>query len=129
MKSLSMDLRDRIVAAYEANEGSYAVLAARFSVSRAVVGKLVRQKRRLGTLETQVHLRGRKRLIAGKKEEQLLKHVRQKPDATLRERIEELELNCCVNTMWQSLNRLGQSFKKSQRVQPNRTAKTLHSSE
>lgn len=129
MKPLSMDLRERIVSAYEANEGSYSVLAARFSVSRAVVGKLVRQKQRLGTLEPQVHLRGRKRLIVGDKEKQLLQHVRQQPDATLQERIDELELNCCVNTMWQSLNRLGQSFKKNRHVLPNKIAKTLPNNE
>lgn len=112
MKSLSMDLRNRIVSAYESGEGSYRVLAARFSVSKAVVGKLVRQSRSLGTLESQVHLRGRKRLISGEKEEQLQQHVDEHPDATLEERIGDLGLNCCVNTMWQSLKRMGQSFKK-----------------
>ena len=74
MESLSMDLRERIVAAYEGKEGSYEVLAARFSVSRAVVGKLVRQARTLGTLEPQVHLRGRKRIISGEKERTLEGH-------------------------------------------------------
>ena len=129
MKSLSVDLRERIVAAYEANEGSQSVLAERFAVSRAVVGKLVRQKRRLGTLEPQVHLRGRKRLIVGEKEKQLREHVGQQPDATLQERIDELQLDCCVNMMWQSLNRLNHSFKKSPRVLSNKTAKTSPSSE
>ena len=124
-----MDLRKRIVAAYEANEGSYSVLAVRFSVSRAVVGKLVRQKQRSGSLEPQVHLRGRKRVISGELEERLLQHVRQYPDATLQERIDELQLDCCVNTMWQSLNRLGKSFKKNRRGLPNRTAKTSLCSE
>ena len=38
-------------------------LGERFSVSRAVVGKFVRQHRKLGTLEPQVHLRGRKPAI------------------------------------------------------------------
>lgn len=123
MQTLSMDLRNRIVEAYERNEGSYAKLAKRFSVSRAVVGKLVRQKRQLGTLEPQVHRRGRKRLITGDKEEELREHVRQQPDATLEERIEALKLNCCVNTMWQAVKRLGESFKKNRRSQPNRTAK------
>lgn len=122
MQSLSMDLRERIVAAHERNEGSYSDLAARFSVSRATVGKLVRQKRRLGTLQPQVHLRGRKRMIAGEKEEQLRDHLSQQPDATLQERIEALDLDCCVNTMWQSLNRLEQSFKKSRRRLTNGTA-------
>ena len=41
MRALSLDLRERIVAAYENNEGSHSALAARFSVSKAVVGKLV----------------------------------------------------------------------------------------
>ena len=53
MRPLSMDLRERIVVAYGSQEGSYAVLAVRFSVSRAVVGKLVRQQRDQGTLESQ----------------------------------------------------------------------------
>ena len=112
MKALSMDLRLRIVWAHEAGEGSYGMLAARFSVSKAVVGKLVRQLRSLGTVEPQVHLRGRKRLISGEEEEQLHQHVDEHPDATLEERIGDLGLNCCVNTMWQSLRRLGHSFKK-----------------
>jgi len=112
MRTLSMDLRERVVSAYEAGEGSYRVLAARFCVSKAVVGKLVRQAHRLGTLEPQVQLRGRKRVISGEKEKQLQQHVDQHPDATLEERIRELGLDCCVNTMWQSLKRLGHSFKK-----------------
>lgn len=116
MKSLSMDLRERIVAAYEAGEGSYRVLAARFSVSRAVVGKLVRQARALGTLDPQVHLRGRKRVIRGDKERELQEHLDQHPDATLEERIRALDLDCCVNTMWQSVRRLGHSFKKNPHV-------------
>ena len=129
MKTLSMDLRERIVAAYEAKEGSYEVLAKRFSVSRAVVGKLVRQARRLGTLEPQVHLRGRKRLIRGEKERELREHLDQHPDATLEERIRELGLDCCVNTMWQSVRRLGQSFKKSPRVPQNKIVKMSSSSD
>ena len=124
MKPLSMDLPERIVEAYEAGEGSYSVLAARFCVSRAVVGKLVRQKRGLGTLEPQVHRCGRKRAIAGEKEQQLCQHVEQCPDATLRERIEHLQVDCCVNTMWESLKRLGKSFKKSQPEQSSRTELT-----
>lgn len=112
MRPLSMDLRVRIVDAYNAGEGSYAVLGSRFAVSSAVVGKLVRQYRELGTLESQMHTRGRKRVIQGKLAERLQKHVEQHPDATLKERIEELKIDCSVNTMSLSLERLGHSFKK-----------------
>ncbi len=129
MKTLSMDLRERMVAAYEAKDGSYRVLAARFSVSRAVVGKRVRQARRLGTLEPQVHLRGRMRVIRGEKERELQKHLDQHPDATLEERIRELGLDGCVNTRWQSVKRLGHRFKKNPREPQNKIAKMSPSSD
>ena len=112
MRSLSLDLRQRIVSAYEANEGSQSELAERFSVGRSTVGKLVRQWRELGTLEPQVHSRGRKRLITGDLEKQLLQDIEERPDATLQERIKKLGLDCCVNTMWVAIRRLGRSFKK-----------------
>lgn len=124
MRSLSMDLRRRVVAAYRNQEGSYVVLAARFSVSRAVVGKLVRQERELGTLEPQVHLRGRKPAISGAKQAELLRHLNDHPDATLRERIESLGLDCTVKTMWQTIRRLKWRYKKSRRVPASKIAKT-----
>jgi transposase len=120
-----MDLRERIVAAYHNKEGSYTVLAGRFAVSRAVVGKLVRQQRELGTLEPQVHLRGRKAVIRDEKQEQLREHLREHPDATLRERIEALGLDCTINTMWKTLRKMGWRFKKSRRVQPSKIVPTL----
>lgn len=125
MRSLSMDLRRRVVAAYRNKEGSYVVLAARFSVSRAVVGKLVRQERELGTLEPQVHTRGRKPAICGEKEAQLLRHLKERPDATLRERIETLGLDCTVKTMWQTIKRLKWRYKKSRRGPASKIVPTL----
>jgi transposase len=119
-----MDLRRRVVAAYRNQEGSYTVLAVRFSVSRAVVGKLVRQERDQGTLEPQVHLRGRKPAIRGEKEDALRRHLQDHPDATLRERIEALELDCTVKTMWQTIRRLKWRFKKSRRGLLSKIAQT-----
>ncbi len=75
MKALSMDLRERIVAAYLNKEGSHVVLAKRFRVSPCAVGKLVRQLRERGTLEPQVHLRGRKPAVRSEKEEDLRQHL------------------------------------------------------
>jgi transposase len=124
MRPFSIDLRERIVTAYLNQEGSYAVLAARFSVSRAVVGKLVRQHREQGTLQSQVHRRGRKAAIRGPQEEALRRHVREYPDATLAERIAALGLRCSVKTMWKTLRRLGWRFKKSHRGLPSKPVPT-----
>ena len=120
MRALSMDLRERIVSAYEAEEGSHSALAERFSVSKAVIGKLVRQQREQGTLEPQVYRRGRKRAIVGEKLEQLRQHLIDHPDATLAERIESLGLNCSLNTMWLTIRRLGCRYKKSRREPQSR---------
>ena len=42
MKSLSADLRGRVVEAYKEGEGTQEEIGGRFLVSRGVVGKLVR---------------------------------------------------------------------------------------
>lgn len=122
MKPLSLDLRQRIVAAYENGEGSHQELAERFAVSKALVGKLVRQHRHLGTLEPQVHRRGRKPAIVGQQEQELRAHLVEHPDATLQERIVALKLDCSINTIWKTLRRWGWRFKKSLREQPSRIA-------
>ena len=126
MSPLSLDLRQRIVAAYENGEGSERVLAKRFSVSRAVIGKLVRQYRRLESLEPQMHRRGRKPAIRGEKRQQLIRHLQKHPDATLQERIDALQVTCTVKTMWQTIRRLGWRFKKSRRGLPNKIARISH---
>ena len=115
MKPLSLDLRERIVAAYEAGEGSYQVIAKRFQVGRTVVGKLVRQQRESGSLEPLVHRRGRKPAVSGEQEAALREHLEKHPDATVLERREALELQCSEKTLWQTLRKMGWRFKKSRR--------------
>ncbi len=126
MKPLSQDLRERIVAAYEAGEGSHEVIAARFKVGPTVVGKLVRQKRDLGTLQSQVHLRGRKPAVSGEIKALLRKHLEQQPDATVLERRDALGLKCSEKTLWQTMRAMGWRFKKSRRVPRSRIAPTSH---
>lgn len=46
----SVDLRERVVAAWERGEGTYEELAARFSVGRATVNRWLRRKRETGSI-------------------------------------------------------------------------------
>ena len=85
MRPFSMDLRQRVIAAVEAKEGSYKVLAVRFKVSPDFIRNLVRQKRELGTLEPQTHRCGRKPKVTAEHKEQLRELVKRRPDMTLRE--------------------------------------------
>jgi transposase len=124
MKPLSQDLRERIVSAYEAGGASMASIGRRFAVSGRVVSKLIRQKQELGTLAPQVHRRGRKPAVSGKKKVELCAHLEQFPDATVLERREALGLKCTEKTLWQTLRKMGWRFKKSRRALPSRNVRT-----
>jgi len=124
MRPLTQDFRERLVAAYEAGGVSLAAVGRRFAVSGKAVGKLVRQKHELGTLASQVHRRGRKPAVSGKKKEELRAHLEQYPDATVLERREALGLKCSEKTLWQTLRKMGWRFKKSRRALPSRIART-----
>ena len=125
MQALSVDLRERIVEAYESGEGSHAVIAERFSVGATVVGKLVRQKRDLGTVAPLVHRRGRKPALSAEQQEQLRKRLAEYPDATVIEHRDALGLECTEKTMWQTMRKMGWRYKKSRRVPPSKIAPTL----
>jgi transposase len=124
MAPLSMDLRKRIVAAYEAGEGSYAELAERFAVSKPLVGKLVRQFRQTGSLENGLSRRGRKPLYGKEQLAALARHLADQPDATVLERQRALNLPGCEPTVWAACKRLGARFKKSRYAPPNKIGPT-----
>jgi transposase len=124
MRPFTEDFRERIVAAYEAGGVSLAAVGRRFGISGKVVGKLVCQKRSLGTLAPQVHRRGRKPAVSAAKKQQLREHLEQYPDATVLERREALGLKCSGKTLWQTLRKMGWRFKKSPRVLSSRTVQT-----
>ena len=118
---LSLDLRERIADAYERGEGSQAQIAIRFAVSRSVVGKLVRQKRRTGTVECQLKHNGQdQELLTPAQKRALERHLQQHPQATVAERQAALSLPGTAKTIWLACRRLGWRFKKSHSGRRNR---------
>jgi transposase len=113
MRAFSMDLRQRVITAVEAKEGSYKVLAVRFKVSRDFIRNLVRQKRELGTLEPQTHRCGRKPKVTAEHKEQLRELVKRRPDMTLRELRDALQLDVSLKAIWDALQTLKLTFKKA----------------
>lgn len=55
-----MDLRERILGAYDAGDATREMVAGRFRVSLVMVKKLIQQRRRLGEIGSQHHRTGRK---------------------------------------------------------------------
>lgn len=119
MKALSMDLRERILAAVLDGTESMPEIAKRFSVSYGVVQKLKYQWRDLGTLEPQTHKVGRKRILTDRQCKRLGAMVAKDPNLTLVQLQKKLGADCCLKTIWLELRRQGHSFKKSHSTRLN----------
>ena len=63
MRTLSLDLRERILASYDNNEGTRLEVAERFKVSEGMVKKLLQQRRRTGDIRPCHRNSGRKPVI------------------------------------------------------------------
>lgn len=116
MAATSMDLRVRIVEAYENGEGSTREIGERFGVAASSVCKLYWQKHETGSLEPLTASNGRKRKITEEGEKKLRRHLEQNPDATLEELKDVLRVDCAINTVSLALKRMGLSNKKNERA-------------
>lgn len=113
MKPISIDLRKRIVEAYDAGEGTRQEIAERFKVSVHMVKKLLAQRKKLGSLYPQVHRCGRKPLFEHQDYEWLRKTVAKQPDITLEELRGKSSKPCCHMTIFRALRQLKASYKKN----------------
>lgn len=121
MKTLSLDLRERILAAYDAGNDTRESVATRFRVSVGMVKKLLQQRRRLGDLRPQHHRAGRKPKIQATDRLHLRQALAQKPDLTLAELRACTGLNCSLPAIHYVLSAMGLTFKKRRSVRPSRT--------
>ena len=85
MKTISLDLRERILTAYDAGEETRAEVGQRFRVSEAMVKKLLQQRRRTCEIGPRHYRSGRKPWILPAYRERLRALLAQKPDLTLAE--------------------------------------------
>jgi transposase len=91
MRAYSLDLRERVVAAYEKGGQSIAEIAAQFSVGQTFLKKMLRQKRQSGSLERLPSRAGAKKVLSEVHRRWLSKQVKEQPDATLVELQEGLQ--------------------------------------
>lgn len=94
-------------------------------MSRSVVGKLVRQKRRTGSVECQLKDNGQdQELLSAAQKQALERHLKQHPQATVAERQAALSLPGTAKTIWLACRRLGWRYKKSPSAPPSRIGRT-----
>lgn len=123
-KTLSVDLRERIVAAYDAKEGTKEEVAKRFRVSAGMVNKLLVQRKRTGELGPRHRFSGRKARLLPEHGKKLKELVAKEPDLTLVEIKERLGLSCTVPAIHQVLAKLGLTYKKRRSMRPSKTVPT-----
>ena len=105
-KPISLDLRERIVEAYERKEGTREEVAKRFKVSLGMVKKLLQQRDRTGDLRPRYRFCGRKARLLPEHGGALQALVAKEPDLTLAEMKARLGLTCTVAAIHQVLAKL-----------------------
>ena len=122
MKAYSTDLRQRVVAAYDAREGTQEQVAARFAVSGSWVRKLLRQRRATGSIEPRPHGGGHAPAFDPAADARLRQAVRDDSGATLEELGRAAGVACSASAVHRAVDRLGVTRKKSRGGRPSRTA-------
>jgi len=111
MAPYPLALRSRVLTAWDAC-GDAEWVAARFSVSRAWVHRVVQRRREAGEVAPRKQTRWRTPILAGR-EEELRRLVEARPDRTLVELRAALRTSACLSTIWLMLNRLNLTVKKN----------------
>jgi transposase len=112
MKTLSVDLRERILTAYDALEGTRQEIAQRFRVSLGMVKKLLQQRRNTGDIRPRHHLAGRKPKILQKHRQRMRQKLAQRPDLTLLELRRAVGLSCSLPAIHYALAAMDLTYKK-----------------
>jgi transposase len=125
MRTLSLDLRERILTSYDREECSREEIAVRYQVSLGMVKKLLQQRRHTGDISPRHRYSGRKPKILGSHRQQMRKLLDKKPDLTLKELRSAMQLSCSLPAVHYVLEAMGLTYKKRHSVPVSRTVQTL----
>src|SRR5262245_13349624 len=126
MRTLSLDLRERILGSYDNQEGTRDEIAHRFRVSLGMVKKLLQQRRRTGDIRPRHRFAGRKPMIVPLHQKQFRTLLAKKNDLTLKELREATGLKCSLQAIHVVLGKMGLTYKKRHSGPASRTGRTSH---
>ena len=115
--AISDDLRRRAVEAYERGEGTLAVVAERFAVGVASLGRWLKRKRETGSVERAPRAGGNPRRVTPAGEARLSEWLGEDPSTPQHELAARLhdagEPAVCQQTVGRTLERMALTLKKS----------------
>lgn len=122
-----MDLRKRVLAAYDSGRYTLKQVAEQFQVTTRWIQQLRQRRQGEGTIAPYPQNQGRKPAFRGQQLEALNDFVRGHPDATLEEIREHFSgtVTCSLVAIHHTLKRLGWRYKKKRYEPVNKTEVTL----
>lgn len=112
MAAYSMDLRQRVARAWDADPDADAI-AAKYEVSRAWVHRLIQRRRETGSLAPRRQTKFRRCALTEAEQTRLHALITAQPDATLAELQARLPTAAALSTLWRTIDRLGLTVKKN----------------
>ena len=125
MRTISLDLRERILTSYDQKAGTREEIAQRYRVSLGMVKKLLQQRRHTGDIGPRYYRCGRKPKIVLTHRQRLCELLERKPDLTLEQLREATALDCTVQAIHYVLKKMGLTYKKRHSGPPNKAGRTL----
>jgi transposase len=125
MRTLSLDLRERILAAYDQKEGTREEIAHRFRVSLGMVKKLLQRRRQGGDIGPRYHRCGLKPGKVAAQGQTFRQLLSRKPDLTLEELRRTTALDCTLPAIHYVLQKMGLTYKKRRSGPASKTVPTL----
>lgn len=122
--AFSLDLRSRILRAYDNGQGTRLDIAKRFSVSLGMVKKLLSQRRKIGHIRHLHDRAGRKKTILPEHRDAIRKHLAEKPDMTLAELRTALGITCTLTAIHYVLADMNLTLKKRRSAPPSKSVTT-----
>ncbi|MCL1876403.1 MAG: hypothetical protein FWF87_09125 [Synergistaceae bacterium] len=112
-KPLSIDLRKRIIEA-KLRGDPQSKIATEKEVNESTITKLWALYRKTGKYEARPNSGGRKPALSPQQLEQITEKIKEQPDITLQELIDEFSLPVCVSALCRTINnKLGFRYKKN----------------
>jgi transposase len=121
MRAYSLDLRQRVLKAYDENKWTVGQIAERFKVGEWWVHKLKRQRQAGGGIGPRKGKVGQPRRLGPEQLNRLEQYVDKHPDATLEQIHEKIGVACTLVTIHHTLRRLGYRYKKNAAGQRTRS--------
>ena len=119
-----MDLRERILKVYEQEDCTREQVARRFAVSVGMVKKLLRRKRHGQEIGARYARCGAKPRIVESHRQALSELLKQKPDMTLAQLRDALELDCTLPAIHYVLRGMGLTYKKRRSMPASKAGRT-----